>query len=804
MIRLAASRPTAYSVVCWVFALALLGCKPKAADPIGPNPPPPPPGPVQPTVSLSNPALSLRGEGTEGSLTATVTPSTATVTWRVDKPAVATVTPANATAVVRAVKAGGAVVTVTATNGALTAEATATITVVPIVRTITITPSADTVSLPATRTYPVTITADSGASTVVTWRSSNPAVATVAETGTVTAVAAGTTTITALAVEDTTKRATVALTVRAGLTFPLNWTETTGGFGAPYQRVNDLAALPNGETLGVGAGGMITTRSAGGEWTQQPTLTTESLSRISAPTADSIWVGGAKGVILRKTGSGWVRETTGTTANLRALTMAADGTGYAAFDQGNAPVLILARTGGVWAPIDVPADPTFARVSELSVAGGVLYTYTSDVFNFPRKAFLFKRSGGTWTRIDGPAGAPNGSSVLALSATDALVAGEDPNGGFALIWRVSGTTWQQEWRGSIGTTANFGGPFTRCLDGTIMGQTSQGLVLARTGTTWTERPEQAFPGTALGWSSEIACTSPTAWAFVGSSGVLGSASGGTARIERTYFGTATGMKLAAGPSLAFAGTPLESIALRWDGASWLPLPVPLGSFPFNGGPSFAVTGPSSARALVSDYLGSWNGATWTWQEKELPGYAMWASGPSDVWAVGRSRLPSGPGGISRFTTDWTDQGVNDTYYTIHGAGPGVVFALGGSGDKIARSTPGGIRVDAVSLPALFDIVAFSASSAIAVGAQGRVIRFDGTTWTTVPSPTTETFVAVTGRSPTEVYAFTATGNLYGYNGTDWGFIRTFTAPIRAARLAGTIVLGVGDFGTFVYGRPAQP
>ena len=145
------------------------------------------------SVSLTPKTLSLK-KGSTGNLTATVLPSNATnkaVTYSSNNTSVATVTNAG---VVTAVSAGTATITVTTTDGAKTDTCTVTVTEDPAtvsVSSVTISPKTLTVSVGQTKQVSATVAPENATNKAVTYTSSKPSVATVAEDGTVTGVAAG-------------------------------------------------------------------------------------------------------------------------------------------------------------------------------------------------------------------------------------------------------------------------------------------------------------------------------------------------------------------------------------------------------------------------------------------------------------------------------------------------------------------------------------------------------------------------------------------------------------------------------------
>lgn len=180
------------------------------------------------SVSVAPVTVTLK-RGAQRNLSVTVLPVTATdrsVTWESSDPSVASVAAQNATtASVTAGSPGTATITVTAADGS-GKKAECEVTVRDEVSGVAL----DRETLPltlgstATGTLTATVTPEV-ADQSVTWRSLNPAVATVDESGNVTAVAPGTATVTATA-NDGGKSAACTVTVRRPAT-ALAFDETT-------------------------------------------------------------------------------------------------------------------------------------------------------------------------------------------------------------------------------------------------------------------------------------------------------------------------------------------------------------------------------------------------------------------------------------------------------------------------------------------------------------------------------------------------------------------------------------------------
>ncbi|MBR4755786.1 MAG: Ig domain-containing protein, partial [Bacteroidales bacterium] len=158
-------------------------------------------------VKLDKTTLEL-AVGASQKLTASVEPSNATnkeVTWKSSDDKVATV---GTDGTVTGVKAGTVTISVTTKDGSKTATCKVTVTAKTVAVT-GVTLNKSTVSIVIGETFKLvpTVKPDDATNKEVTWKSSNTAVATVAEDGTITAVKAGTATITCTT-KDGAKKAT--------------------------------------------------------------------------------------------------------------------------------------------------------------------------------------------------------------------------------------------------------------------------------------------------------------------------------------------------------------------------------------------------------------------------------------------------------------------------------------------------------------------------------------------------------------------------------------------------------------------
>lgn len=174
---------------------------------------PPDTSPRVTTVSIS-PATATMVVGDQQQFTATVNvvngASTA-VAWTSSNAAIASV---SSSGQVQAVTVGSVNITATSSFDA-TKSATAAVTVnpKPAVVSVAISPSAPTIIVGQNLPLTATVSVVGGASTAVTWSSSNASIASVTSAGVLTGVAAGNASITATSVADATKSATAPVVV---------------------------------------------------------------------------------------------------------------------------------------------------------------------------------------------------------------------------------------------------------------------------------------------------------------------------------------------------------------------------------------------------------------------------------------------------------------------------------------------------------------------------------------------------------------------------------------------------------------
>jgi hypothetical protein len=222
---------------------------------------------------------------------------------------------------------------------------------------------------------------------------------------------------------------------------------------------------------------------------------------------------------------------------------------------------------------------------------------------------------------------------------------------------------------------------------------------------------------------------------------------------------------AVGESGSATGTRTKTLILHWNGATWSQVPSPT---PAGGGTLYGVTAASarSAWAVGWAYRGSktlilhWNGTVWTRVPSPTPAggailSSVAATSASSAWAVG-----------------WAS--FNPNAKTLILRWNGTAWTRVPSPDPVGSSALGGVEATSASSP--------WAVGCTACGSRNEktlVVRWNGTAWTQVPSPTPAggAFLnAVTATSASSAWAVGATGSGAGlrhktlilrWNGTTW-------------------------------------
>jgi uncharacterized protein YjdB len=378
-------------------------------------------------VSLDRSSVTIGVNGST-TLVATVSPSGATtqsVSWASSDESIVSV---SAVGKLTGKAEGTASITVTTTDGKLTASCTVTVSGVIIVASgVSLSKSSVTLLVGGTETLLATVSPSNASDKSVSWTSSSPSVATVDSAGSVTGVALGSTTITVTTADGHYSAwCTVTVSVPVAVSgVSLSATSVTMAYDDTYQlsatispsnatnqnvtwtSSNPAAATVNSSGLvsGVAAGStVITVTTVDGYYTATCTMTIDNsrfkyrasagshawtsiaISKdgnfIAASSSDGVYTSSDRGV-------SWTVQSATTSLNLINLSMSSDGALMAAYDGDlMAPVVVngyiytssdkgiswskRASAGGrAWSDIAVSADGSFIAAC---VKGSYIFT----------------------------------------------------------------------------------------------------------------------------------------------------------------------------------------------------------------------------------------------------------------------------------------------------------------------------------------------------------------------------------------------------------------------------------------------
>lgn len=688
------------------------------------------------------------------------------VTWRTNNSAVATV---SSTGQVTAVANGSAIITaVSVADTARRASATVTVTTLPSVRSVSVTPGVAQVQPGQTVQLVPTVVVSGGAAQGVTYRSDNPAVATVNFSGLVTALANGTATVTVTSVDDPTKSATASITV-APTALATSWSSSRLG-GALFEDVVSIDAASSSSAFAVNSQGDVYQLS-GGAWVlgaRGSSFSTKFLA-VSASSAGYAIAVGTNGAIVRFDGTGWARLTSGTQQTLNGVHVESSTTAFAVGTSG----LVLRFDGTAWSSMSSGSSQTLYGV----------WTSGTSGFAVGASGETLRWNGATWARQT-PITSETLYGVNAISSTNAVAVGS-----FGTVLRWNGSTWSQVSAGSVtsdlynvaGSTANSNRYYVAsddglyALNGSVLSLVSTpyaprlfGAAIDAGGNVWTsgQRGSVMRLGGA-GWETvslapdliDVWTTSATnAWA-VGEFGFVYRWNGSAWSRQTTPTTGTLNTVWGASATDAFAGGDGGTM-LRFNGTSWSAM-----SFPSTGN-VYGLWGSSSNNvyAVTSDgEVLRFNGSSWsTVTTSSSPLWAVFGSSASDVYVSGEN------GVVMRFNgTSWSalNAPTTGTLAGIWASSASNILAFGStsSGSTGVAMRNGGAGWSSITMPSsalLTSVWGAGANDVYATGDAGLIVRFNGSTWSSMTSGTSDMLWAVSG-SPT------GTGGAFavGYNST---------------------------------------
>jgi hypothetical protein len=213
--------------------------------------------------------------------------------------------------------------------------------------------------------------------------------------------------------------------------------------------------------------------------------------------------------------------------------------------------------------------------------------------------------------------------------------------------------------------------------------------------------------------------------------------------------------------------------------------------------------------LMHELVLRWNGSTWTgmWVSTTIGGsgsFSVWGASPRDVFVsrISNQRVLVFDG------LHWASTSCQGTPQECAGSGmwgtsAKNVYAASNANTIIRYDGSSWSSMTSGNTAILWAIWGTSATNVYAIGDGGTILHYDGTNWSPMVSGTTQSLSAIWGTSATSVYAVGTGGTILHYDGTTWSPMTSGTT----ADLYGiwgttpTTVFVVGAKGTILQGTP---
>jgi cysteine-rich repeat protein len=376
-------------------------------------------------------------------------------------------------------------------------------------------------------------------------------------------------------------------------------------------------------------------------------------------------------------------------------------------------------------------------------------TSKNDVYAAGAQGTIFHYDGNSWSKMT-PGTTANFSAVYAASATRLFAAAGD-----AILMYDAGS-----WSTST-TTSNFVSSLTGSGPGDVYAAIGQNSVLHFDGTGWT----------STGWSGDVY------WLWERAPGELyatGTA-GGFYRYDGSSWTTIPGSKngnqvqgLYGNASDVFV-VYIDGTVMRWDGSAWHTM--------IEGGASVNATWATPGYGYAVGENGTvyeTQGTTTT--TRVDPGTftaslrAVWASGPSDIWAVGVDGADSV---VLHFDGSWTETTVapgGQGFSTVWGASSSDIYAAGLYGSTYHWNGSSWTAVAPGSVSQLWGTGPSDVYAIEAIGQGPGLRHYDGMAWSTVAGVSA---LSVWGNAPDDVFAVSNSGIVH-FDGVAWSPVRAPT------------------------------
>ena len=621
-------------------------------------------------------------------------------------------------------------------------------------RVVSVTPYAPMLSIGETQTLQASVAIESGMSTAVTWRTSDPAVASVSQSGQVAAVSLGTVTITAVSVADTMRKGTAVVTVypvvrdlsvspEAVAIFPvqqINVDANVSAEGSLSRAVSWRSANPtiaavsaSGTITGVSSGQTVVTAISLADTTRRANVAVTVLPPPAIavfPLAAKIAIGDLKPLtVTLNVDPGLSTAVTWRSSNSTVASVSQSGV-VIGVSHGNATItaVSVADTGRK-ASSSITVAPAVRSISLTSTSSnlflGASATFAASVVADP----------GVSTQVLWRSSNPGVATVSASGVVTAIAAGTVSISALA----------------AADTTKSASAPLASVSRPVTVTITQTNLTLGLGQSSSLSAVVTGNPGisTGVNWTS----SNPSV-ATVNSSGVVTAVGQGTTLVSATAQADAS-------KHATLAVVVASRLASNWTASR-------LSGDLYEDVVSISGVGAIGAFSVnsVGDIF-RWNGSAWLVSARgssfSTRFTAVHALSSSDAIAVGTNGL------VVRFNgSSWSAMasGTTRNLQSVYMESSTSAFASGANGTVIQLSGASWTAMTTGSVQSLNGIWSNN-GNAIAVGSGGEVLRFTGGSWSRQTVNVGATLYGVAGTSINNVVVVGGNGTVLRFDGTAW-------------------------------------